>query len=102
MAALGEQRPVAAREPDKGMSAGIADRIGLGLDDASGQPLVRQLAHQGLADQIAGKLRGVCWQLSATQPTNAPHVPTRSGAPILRSAAMTDSATMRPVFGFSD
>ena len=30
------------------------------------------------------------------------YVPTRSGAPSLRSAAMTDSAVIRPVLGLSD
>src|SRR5262249_22931917 len=41
-------------------------------------------------------------QLGAPQPANAPHVPTRNGAASLRNTAITESATIRPVFGFSD
>ena len=53
---------------------------------------------------LRGSLRGLRREALSPQAGRGefPHVPTRSGACILRSAANAESAVMRPVFGFSE
>jgi hypothetical protein len=50
MAALQKQRAVARRLASKGMARGVADHIGLGLDDPAADASGRMLVDQSFAD----------------------------------------------------
>ena len=54
-----KQRAPARREAAKRVRCRVADRIGFGLDDASGEAYARQVVNERLADQIPGKFERV-------------------------------------------
>ena len=65
MPALEKQRAIARSHPPIGVPRGVADDIGLGLDNATADDALGQLAHHELANEIAGEGGGVDWQLGA-------------------------------------
>ena len=65
MPALEKERLVAARHPDIPVSGGVADDIGLGLNDAPARDAIRQFSHDLFADEVAGEGGGVFGQVGA-------------------------------------
>ena len=55
MTPLEIERAIAPCGPTKGVAAGIARRISLGLDDSPAGPTIGMLAHQNLAYEVASK-----------------------------------------------
>src|ERR1044072_5924538 len=64
----------------------------------------RTSAHESECAIVAdfGRNEGACEFFHEAMRFKIRHVPTRSVAPSLRNVASTESATMRPVLGFSD
>ena len=55
MSALEKQRAIARRHAPVGVPGGVADTIGLGLDDAAARRAFGQLPHEELANEKAGE-----------------------------------------------
>src|SRR5207248_9399285 len=72
VAPVEKERPVARRDAAKGMAGGIADHIGLGLDDTTARRSFGVLANQGLADQESCEGGGVYGKLAAAKAARSP------------------------------
>src|SRR4051795_5802655 len=53
--------------PPEGMPGGVADDIRLGLNNSTADDAFRQLPHQYLANEIAGEIDRINWQLRASK-----------------------------------
>ena len=75
-----EERAVGWRQTTERMPARIANHVGFGFDDASGDPTVRDasrvFAHQDFPDEVTSQRERVGRQFRATQPayTQCVHV----------------------------
>ena len=67
MSALEKERAIARRHAPIGVPGGVADDIGLGLDNAAAGDAFRQFPHQQLADEKAGERGRIDRQLRARE-----------------------------------
>ena len=68
MATLEEESPIAGCLADEGVGGGVADDVGLGLDDPAAEASGVDIVDEELADQEARQLGGVDRQRRARQP----------------------------------
>src|SRR5208283_4361321 len=67
MAPLEKQRTITRGHSAVGMSRGVADDIGLGLNDATGEDAFGQCPHQYLSNEIAGEGGRIDGQLRTSE-----------------------------------
>ena len=79
--ALEEKRPIARGDAAIGVTRGVADAIGLGLDDAAARHAFGQYPHEHFADEKTSELGGVDGQLRPIQHARA-HALSRRFHPI--------------------